>query len=96
LKHSWLSNPPGKWPCHGWSRISPFIVSCRVSDAFDETYRMIINPGHQSVTLFCVDPSNRLAQTLKGLRAAVFFSATLSPLDYFIDVLGGSAGSAKG
>jgi DNA excision repair protein ERCC-2 len=68
----------------------------QVSDAFDETYRMIIDPGNQSVTLFCVDPSKRLAQTLKGLRTAVFFSATLSPLDYFIDLLGGSAESAKG
>ncbi len=68
----------------------------QVSDAFDETYRMIVDPGNQSVTLFCVDPSKRLAQTLKGLRSAVFFSATLSPLDYFIDVLGGSTESAKG
>jgi len=68
----------------------------QVSDAFDETYRVIIDPGNQSLTLFCLDPSKRLAQTLKGLRTAVFFSATLSPLDYFIDVLGGSAESAKG
>jgi DNA excision repair protein ERCC-2 len=68
----------------------------QISDAFDETYRIIIDPGNQSVTLFCVDQSKRLAQTLKGIRTAVFFSATLSPLDYFIDVLGGSAESAKG
>jgi DNA excision repair protein ERCC-2 len=68
----------------------------QVSDALDETYRIIIDPGSQSVTLFCVDPSKRLAQTLKGLRAVVFFSATFSPLDYFIDLLGGSAESAKG
>jgi hypothetical protein len=44
----------------------------QVSDAFDETYRVIIDPGNLSVTLFCVDPSKRLAQTLKGLRTAVF------------------------
>jgi DNA excision repair protein ERCC-2 len=68
----------------------------QVSDAFDDTYRMIIDPGNRSLTLFCVDPSKRLAQTLKGLRSAVFFSATLSPMDYFVDVLGGSAESAKG
>jgi DNA excision repair protein ERCC-2 len=68
----------------------------QVSEAFDETYRMIIDPGNQSVALFCVDPSKRLAQTLKGLRTTVFFSATLSPLDYFIDLLGGSAESANG
>jgi DNA excision repair protein ERCC-2 len=67
----------------------------QVSGDFDETYRIIIDPRNQSVTLFCVDPSKRLAQTLKGLRTAVFFSATLSPLDYFVDVLGGSAGSTK-
>jgi DNA excision repair protein ERCC-2 len=68
----------------------------QVSEAFDETYRIIIDPGNQRVTLFCVDPSKRLAKTLKGLRTGVFFSATLSPLDYFIDVLGGSAESARG
>jgi DNA excision repair protein ERCC-2 len=68
----------------------------QICDAFDETYRLIVDPGDQSVTQFCVDPSKQLAQTLKGLRASVFFSATLSPLDYFADVLGGSAESAKG
>jgi DNA excision repair protein ERCC-2 len=67
----------------------------QVCEAFDETYRMIIDPGSQRVTLFCVDPSKRLAQTMKGLRTTVFFSGTLSPLDYFIDLLGGSAESAR-
>ena len=79
--------------------LEPFFAVYRflqVSDSFDDTYRLIIDPGTQSLTLFCVDPSKRLAQTLKGLRSAVFFSATLSPLDYFIDVLGGSPESAKG
>ncbi len=68
----------------------------QTGDAFDATYRTIIDPGNQEVMLFCVDPSKRLAQTLKGLRAAVFFSATLSPLEYFSDVLGGSPDSARG
>ena len=79
--------------------LEPFFAVYRflqVSDAFDDTYRLIIDPSTQTVTLFCVDPSKRLAQTLKGLRSAVFFSATLSPLDYFIDVLGGSPESARG
>lgn len=75
-----------------WFAIHRFL---QVSDAFDETYRVVIDPANQRVTLFCVDPSKRLAQTLKGLRAAVFFSATLSPLEYFIDVLGGSNESAR-
>jgi DNA excision repair protein ERCC-2 len=68
----------------------------QINDGFDETYRVIIDPDDQSATLFCVDPSKQLAQTLKGLRSATFFSATLSPLDYFADVLGGSVDSARG
>jgi DNA excision repair protein ERCC-2 len=68
----------------------------QVADVFDETYRTIINPGSQSITLFCVDPSKRLALTLKGLRSTIFFSATLTPIDYFVDVLGGSADSSRG
>jgi DNA excision repair protein ERCC-2 len=77
----------------------PFFAIYRflqIVEAFDGTYRMIVDPSNQTITLFCVDPSKRLAQTLKGLRTAVFFSATLSPLDYFVDVLGGSVESAKG
>lgn len=68
----------------------------QISEAFDGTYRLIIDPVNQGVTQFCVDPSKQLAQTLKGLRATIFFSATLSPLDYFADLLGGSAESMKG
>ena len=67
----------------------------QTGDVFDSTYRTIIDPQNRKVTLFCIDPSKRLAQSLKGLRAAVFFSATLSPLEYFGDVLGGSPDSRK-
>ena len=68
----------------------------QVAEAFDESYRTIIDPGNESITLYCVDPSKQLAQTLKKLRAAIFFSATLSPIAYFVDVLGGSADSSRG
>ncbi len=41
--------------------------------------------------LFAIDPSKRLAGTMAGPRnKAVFFSATLTPLDYFKSVLGGT------
>jgi DNA excision repair protein ERCC-2 len=93
---AFLLEQPSRETTLSW--LEPYFAVHRflqVSDAFDETYRMIVDSGNQSVTLFCLDPSTRLAQTLKGLRTAVFFSGTLSPLDYFIDVLGGSAESAK-
>jgi DNA excision repair protein ERCC-2 len=65
-----------------------------ISDLFDETYRVIVEPEGQSVTLLCLDPSKRLSETVAGLRSAVFFSATLSPLEYFVELLGGESTDA--
>jgi DNA excision repair protein ERCC-2 len=67
----------------------------QVAERFDETYRCIVDPSSQTVTLFCVDPSKQLAATLEGLRSAIFFSATLAPISYFVDVLGGSKESTQ-
>lgn len=39
--------------------------------------------------LFCLNPGPLLRQRLNGGRSAVFFSATLSPFDYFRELLGG-------
>jgi Rad3-related DNA helicase len=41
------------------------------------------------IRLFCIDPSNLLRQMGKGYRSKIFFSATLSPLPYFREILGG-------
>ncbi|MET3270898.1 UNVERIFIED_CONTAM: Rad3-related DNA helicase [Paenibacillus phyllosphaerae] len=41
------------------------------------------------VKMFCLDPSQQLRQMTKGYRAQVLFSATLSPLNYYMDMLGG-------
>lgn len=40
--------------------------------------------------LFCLDPSSLLRKMTKGFRAKVFFSATLSPLPYYQEILGGT------
>jgi DNA excision repair protein ERCC-2 len=62
----------------------------RAAEAFDDTCRLLIRPQEQSATVYCADPSSRLRADLKTLRSAVFFSATLSPMDYFCDLLGGT------
>jgi DNA excision repair protein ERCC-2 len=62
------------------------------AEAFDDTCRLITRPQEQSVTVFCADPSSRLRGDLRALRCAVLFSATLSPMDYFRDLLGGDSG----
>jgi DNA excision repair protein ERCC-2 len=64
----------------------------RAAEEFDDTCRIITRPQEQSVTVFCADPSSRLRGDLRALRCAVFFSATLSPMDYFRDLLGGDSG----
>ncbi len=43
-----------------------------------------------SIRLFCMDPSSYLAQSLSLGRASVLFSATLQPLAYYRDTLGGN------
>jgi len=74
---------PGGW-LEPWFALGAFL---RAAEAYDATCRTIAAPGR--FTLLCLDPSARLREVLRGLRAAVFFSATLSPPDYFRTLLGG-------
>ena len=43
-----------------------------------------------SIDILCLDASEEVKQTTDRFHSALFFSATLSPLDYFIERLGGS------
>ena len=69
----------------------------KTADSYDEhyvTYRHLTQDNFQ-IKLFCLDPSIRLKEALGRGRAAVLFSATLSPMDYFMNVLGGEETSYK-
>lgn len=62
----------------------------RTAELYDERFVTIIEPGSTTrVRLFCLDPSYLLRQALERGKAAVFFSATLTPIDYFRSLLGG-------
>lgn len=41
--------------------------------------------------LLCLDPGPRIRETVARFKAAAFFSATLTPLEFFRDALGGQA-----
>jgi len=41
------------------------------------------------ITLFCVDPSNKIRNTMNKCRATILFSATFAPFEYYMKVLGG-------
>lgn len=51
--------------------------------------------GNLTAKLFCLDPAPFLAAVLARSRAAIFFSGTLLPLDYFDRVLTGSTVHSK-
>ena len=63
----------------------------RVAELYDEHYITYAEKRGRdlSLRLFCRDPSTRIAAALKRGMVAVFFSATLTPLEYFRQVLGG-------
>ncbi|AGA69479.1 DNA helicase, Rad3 [Desulfitobacterium dichloroeliminans LMG P-21439] len=69
----------------------------RTAESFDEHYLTYYQSTEEDyrVKLFCVDPAKRLSEVLNKGRAAIFFSATLSPLEYFIKILGGEKTSYK-
>lgn len=64
-----------------------------ISDFYDERYVSFIDSqrGDVTIKLFCLDPSFLLNEALKRGGSAVMFSATLTPLDYFREILGGTA-----
>ncbi|HWH68136.1 MAG TPA: ATP-dependent DNA helicase [Candidatus Sulfotelmatobacter sp.] len=64
----------------------------RTAELYDERYVTILQPGAAvRVRLFCLDPSFLLRRALARGKAAVFFSATLTPIDYYRELLGGSS-----
>ena len=76
-----------------------FLRLCRkwqnAQENYDEKYRTYIemSRGKMSAKLYCLDPSGRLDTSLGAARASVFFSATLSPSEYYSDILGGGKDS---
>ncbi|MEW6302830.1 MAG: ATP-dependent DNA helicase, partial [Verrucomicrobiota bacterium] len=61
----------------------------RTAELYDERYRTLIDTSDGlRVRLFCLDPSFLIARALERGQAAVFFSATLTPMEYFRASLG--------
>lgn len=62
----------------------------RTFKTYDERYVTYaeVQRGDVYLKLFNLDPSHLLRQMAKGFRSQIFFSATLSPLSYYRDMLG--------
>jgi DNA excision repair protein ERCC-2 len=66
----------------------------RTAENYDQRYVTCFEPELDRLKLFCIDPSNLIRQTFGQVRAAVLFSATLKPLEYYRESLGGEATDA--
>jgi DNA excision repair protein ERCC-2 len=62
----------------------------RVAEKYDESYATCYEKLKKDLKLklFCIDPSIQLGKALKRCRAAIFFSATMTPMAYFKKILG--------
>ena len=63
-------------------------------ETYDDHYRTYANydeDGNFRITLQCMDPSRKLREVCERARAGIFFSATLLPIRYYKEQLGGDA-----
>ena len=62
----------------------------RVAEQYDGSYVTCYEQTAHNLRLklFCIDPARQLGEALQRARAATFFSATLTPADYFREVFG--------
>ena len=62
----------------------------RTAELYDERFVTLLpTEDRPRIRLFCLDPSLLLRQALDRGQAAVFFSATLTPIDYYRALCGG-------
>ena len=70
-------------------------VDCRtflkIAEFYNEQYVTFIQKQGKEVVVkqLCLNPSELLNQGMKRGKASVLFSATFSPIDYYVSVLGG-------
>ncbi len=68
-----------------------------VTEYYDDNFLTFITVEGdvRTIRLICLDPSRILEAKLGRAYASVLFSATLTPTDYFADVLGGGKGAIR-
>ncbi len=66
------------------------ITFIKISDFYDEHYVVYIREEYDDLILklYCVDSSYLLKEAMARGKSSILFSATLSPIDYYMDLLG--------
>lgn len=87
----WLTKHP---PSYLHRRVSEFFFDTgwflKVWDRYDESFSTCYNGenGDFSLDLYCTNPSSRLGTALDNADSTILFSATLTPLSYYSQILG--------
>ena len=68
-------------------------ISEYISSSFHLFYE--VKDGEVRAIIRCVDSSDLIKNTVSKLRTGIFFSATLTPIDYYINCLGGDENTPK-
>ncbi|MDP4160514.1 MAG: ATP-dependent DNA helicase, partial [Bacillota bacterium] len=91
------NDQPFEWREQLIERYFQALSFTRTADSYDERYVTFFQLTRDDfrVKLFCLDPSLRLKEALGRGRSSILFSATLSPMEYFMNVLGGENESYK-
>ncbi len=77
-------------------QVLDFYFSClsfvRTAELFDERYLTLYEKHRDelTVTLYCLDPSYLLGKAMDKSVSAVVFSATLTPIEYYMEILAAS------
>lgn len=93
--HDWLGQDPDTRDQSIVDLVLPVFFTAtsylRIADYYNDAYETEIEDrgGALRIKELCLDPSAFISDCLAKGRGAVLFSATLSPLPYYQDVLGG-------
>ncbi|GAB6168525.1 ATP-dependent DNA helicase [Clostridium carnis] len=68
-----------------------------ISELYSKEYVTLVESDKSEVKikLFCVNPSKNLSEIIQKSYSTIIFSATLTPLNYYIDLLGGNEKSYR-
>jgi DNA excision repair protein ERCC-2 len=85
----------------GYEEIRDLYFSVRsfisISELYDDNYVTLIEEikSDIKIKLFCINPSKNLGEVMRKSYSTIVFSATLSPLSYYINLLGGDINSYR-
>ena len=62
----------------------------RMSELYDHHYAYVLNADkdERTLTLLCLDSSHHVQRIHQALKGIIYFSATLSPMSYYVPMLG--------